>query len=224
MQNAAHTGTHQGGAQLQGQRCDLARGLLGAAGCVVAAHPLQRANGLVDKIDLPVGCRAKPTQVPRLEAELPELDTDAGNREGVGVVVTRRAWLDQAVLLERGELPLGGPRRLDQLGSGERDIGTVADELIGSRALDRPDLARDPWPAQRRGRSQPPVDGVEVLANHLQRKVVVALRPEHVAKSLDVVMGEPSVTRRCSLWLHQPLGLEEADLRDGHVRKVLAQR
>ena len=69
----------------------------------------------------------------------------------------------------------------------------------------------------------PGVHRLELLANDLQRQVVVALRDQNVAQALDVLIGEATVAGGGALRGDQPLRLEEADLRDGHVREVSAK-
>src|ERR1041384_4349981 len=62
-----------------------------------------------------------------------------------------------------------------------------------------------------------------MLADHPERQVVVALHPQDVAKTVDVLDGELPIAGGRALGLDQPLVLEEADLRDRHPGEVGAQ-
>ncbi len=68
------------------------------------------------------------------------------------------------------------------------------------------------------------VDGVDPLVEHLaddlERQEVVALLAQDPPQAVDVGVVELAVARRGPLGGDEPLALEEADLRDGHVREV----
>ena len=73
------------------------------------------------------------------------------------------------------------------------------------------------------GGSWPESISVEVLADDLQRQVVVLLDVEDVAQPVDVAVGVAPVPGRCPLGREQALALEEPDLRDRDVRELLGQ-
>jgi hypothetical protein len=64
----------------------------------------------------------------------------------------------------------------------------------------------------------------QAVADDLERQKVLALLAQHPAQALHVGLEELAVTRRGTLRVHQSLALEETDLRDGHVRELLAQQ
>ena len=74
-----------------------------------------------------------------------------------------------------------------------------------------------------RRRLEAAVDGVEVLADDLQREIVVALHAQHVPQPVDVRVGELAVARRSPFRLDEPLVLQEPDLRDRHAGVVRTQ-
>src|SRR5262245_60498002 len=65
--------------------------------------------------------------------------------------------------------------------------------------------------------------GVELVLDHPQWQVPVALGGEDVAQPLHVSHREFPVTRRRPGGLDEPFGLQETDLRNAHVGKLGAQ-
>ena len=65
---------------------------------------------------------------------------------------------------------------------------------------------------------------VQPILDHLERKEVLALLAQDPAESLDVVLVELPVARRRPFRIDQTLALEEPDLRDGDVGKLLAEK
>ncbi len=124
---------------------------------------------------------------------------------------------DQQLLVDLGDL--------EQLLAREPHVVATQERLGAGHAVggerDRRDGRHDRLD---RRRLQAAVEGVEVLADHLQRQVVVALHRQHVAQPLDVGLGELAVARRRALGLDQPLVLEEADLGDRDRVEVGAQQ
>ena len=72
-------------------------------------------------------------------------------------------------------------------------------------------------------RLQPAVDGVQLLPDHPQRQVLVALRGQHEAQPGHIVAGVLAVAGRRPLRLDQALGLQEPQLGDGDVRELRPQ-
>ena len=64
---------------------------------------------------------------------------------------------------------------------------------------------------------------VETRANHLQRKVVLALLAKDESKAIDFCLAELPVTRRRALRLDQSLALKEANLGNRDVGELLKQ-
>src|SRR5205823_5982982 len=64
---------------------------------------------------------------------------------------------------------------------------------------------------------------VEALLDHLEREEVLLLLVQDPAQPREVVRVELAIPRGRALWVHQPLALEEPDLRDGDVGKLVAQ-
>ncbi len=63
----------------------------------------------------------------------------------------------------------------------------------------------------------------EAAFDHLERQKVLALLAKHPPEPLHVLLVELPVPRRRPLGVHEPLALQEADLRDGHVREFPTQ-
>jgi flavin-binding protein dodecin len=62
---------------------------------------------------------------------------------------------------------------------------------------------------------------VEASLDHFQRQKGVTLLAQYPTQAVDVRLVELPVTRRGPFGVHQPLALEEADLRDGDVGELL---
>src|SRR4051794_27369294 len=80
---APQPGLHQRGVQPDGQRGDLADGLLGASLGPGVAAPLLRGDDLLDQADLTVGGGLERAQVPRLEPEVGQLPRGLGDDQRV---------------------------------------------------------------------------------------------------------------------------------------------
>ena len=65
---------------------------------------------------------------------------------------------------------------------------------------------------------------LEAAFDHLEGEEVLALLAEDPAEAIDVGLVELAVTGRRPLGNEQPPALEETDLRDRHVRKLLTQQ
>src|SRR5262245_51284717 len=71
-----------------------------------------------------------------------------------------------------------------------------------------------------RRRLEPPLHRVEVLLDHLERVVVVALRAEDVAQSLEVGVRKLAIAGLGAFGLDESLSFEEANLGDADVWKI----
>jgi len=80
------------------------------------------------------------------------------------------------------------------------------------------------WRGQRADHALAAVEGVELLPDHPQRQVPVALGGEHQPQPLDVGRGVLAVPGRRTEGFDQTLGLEEPQLRDGHVGELGAEQ
>src|SRR5690606_36117561 len=80
--------------------------------------------------------------------------------------------------------------------------------------------------SQRGGRPVGDAGGqcVEFLPDHLERQVPVALGGQYVPQALADLDAEPPVAARRALRGHQPLVLEEPDLRHSQVRELRTQK
>jgi hypothetical protein len=52
---------------------------------------------------------------------------------------------------------------------------------------------------------------------------MIALSEKHVAKAFQVCTREFAISRRGALWLNQPFGFKEADLRNGDICEIAAK-
>jgi len=64
------------------------------------------------------------------------------------------------------------------------------------------------------------VERSEVIFDHPQWEVVVALRRQYVAQPLHVIVRKLAISRRRALGLDETLRLEEPDFGDGDVGEV----
>ena len=65
--------------------------------------------------------------------------------------------------------------------------------------------------------------GIEMLPNDFQGQVVVPLHPQHLGQPLNVLRTEFAVSGRRPARFDQALGLQEANLGDGHFRELVPQ-
>jgi hypothetical protein len=68
-----------------------------------------------------------------------------------------------------------------------------------------------------------PVHRIQVLLDHPQREIVVALSGEHVAQPLHVRGRELPVSSSSALRLDQSLGLQKPDLGDRDIWEIRSQ-
>ncbi len=125
---------------------------------------------------------------------------------------------DQTVRLPLGELGLGDLGGGEQLGPSEPRGSRRLRVLLPGPLQEVP-----PAPGGREFDPLPPGEGVEVLADDLQRKVVVPLHPQDAGEPLHVLRAELPVAGGRPPGLDEPLGLQEPDLGDGHFGKLVAQ-
>ncbi len=172
-------------------------------------------GNLRDEVSLPASIVAQGLKLTLLKAEGLERHSCRNRGDVVSVKESRRirrdeANLDQACHLCFSGASLGGNFRVSQTGDGR------CTELIGAqkcfclaRRHDSHNLTR--------------IHGFKLLTNNLQRRVVVSLSSQDVAKAIDVFLSEAAVTGRSTLWRDQTFGFEEANLRHGNVRELLVQ-
>src|SRR5829696_77113 len=210
------------------QRGELADGLLGAAARLGVALAHQRRDDLLEEADLPIRGGPVRPQVPRLDAEAGHLG--GAGRDGERVPVVRPALAatgQQAVLLELVELLGVEPGGGEQLVAGQAHLGRLRPERVRTRQRLGGDQRTRPAPGRRSrpalGWLNAAVDRIEMLLDHPQREVVVALLGQHEPQPGDVSGGELPVSGGGALGMDQPLRLEEADLRDRDVRELRAQ-
>src|SRR3954452_16986311 len=225
-------GLHETGVQPHGERGDRGDGLLGPSGGAGVPASAQRGHYLLDDAHLTVSSRLHGAQVPWLEPEGGQLPRRLRDHQRVAVV--RRGTRPgprshQTVgfeLVEQGLLDLGGGQQFRPRESQLR--GVSRERVRGRVAVAGQDHARHlrARGAVQRRRLQAAVDRVEVLADHLQREVVLTLAGQHVPQPLHVTVRELPVAGWGALRFDQPLGLEEPDLGDvqaGEVRTQLAE-
>ncbi len=178
--------------------------------------PPQRSHDLVHEPGLTVGGGLHHPQVPRLDAEPPELGDERGHRDRLGVVRPVLQWSDEPVRLPLPELFLLDPGGGEQLRTpdpgGRGPLGRFGRGIAV------------PLTAQRRQRyGLTALHDLQVFPDHLQRQIVVPLHPQDVTEALDVVGAELAVPRGGPLRLDEPLRLQETDLGDGDFGKLVAQ-
>jgi len=145
--------------------------------------------------------------VPRIDAEARELGTDDRDvdvRLGVALLRAAPDRREQPELLEL----------LRELGGHARTLAELV-ELDRLRPLAEADRS-PPLAFARPGNRQ-------FVADHAQRKELVALEAQDRHQALDVLLAEEPVAAAGPLRAEQALVLEEADLGDRDVRELLAQ-
>src|SRR6478735_5361103 len=211
----------QGRVQLHRERRDLRDGLLRARLGSGVATELLRRDHLLHEPYLAVRRGLERPQVPGLEAEAGQLERGGGDHQRVGVEVTGPAGLDQAVGLELAEQRLVDLRGLQQLLAREPQLARAGERLRTRHPVaGQRDLGHRRHHRVDRRRLEAAVDRIEVLADHLEREVVVTLHREDVAEPVHVVAGELPVAGRGPLRVDQSLVLEEPDLGDRDPREV----
>jgi len=146
---------------------------------------------------------------------------------------------DEAVILERVELRVSDPGRLEELGARpfarrprvvgrdrtkhlvlvvpgvdhifERQTRGVVVER-GSVGRGRVIRRRAVW-----------TEGIEPIPDDPQREEVIALLREDPTQALEIILGELPVPRRCPFRIDEPLALEKPDLGDRHVGESVAE-
>jgi hypothetical protein len=169
-------GLDQRRVQPQGEIRDLPGGPRGRIPGPRAALADLRRHYLLDQIGLPVGRGLDRAQVPSLHSVLAERRHRTGDHERLRAVLPADP-VDQAVVLEFGQLLIIDSCRLEQLTPGH----------VGRR----PSRAAIQTSGTRRG----PGTVGQTFPDHLQRKVGVPLHGEDVAQPIDVPGREPAVTR-----------------------------
>jgi hypothetical protein len=174
-----------------------------------------RRHHLLDQVGFPVGGGPDRPEVPGLHAVLAQRGHHPGHRERF-LAVQPAHPADQAVVLELGQLRVTDSRRLEQLAPGQ--LGRCPHgpgPAVSGRA---PQATGTAETARARGNA-----AGEPFPDHLQRQIRIALNGQDVAQPLDVVRGEPAVTRSRPGRLDKPFGLQEADLGRAEVRKFRVQ-
>jgi hypothetical protein len=159
-----------------------------AAGFAAVSRPLLCGrDDLLDQADLAVGGRLEGAQVARLEAEVGQLARGPRDDQRVGVVVPVPPGGDQGVLLELVEQLLGDLGDLEQLLAREPHVVAARERRgAGQPVGGQRDLRHGGYDGLERRRLEAAVDGVEVLADHLQRQVVVSAACAARSAAVDV--------------------------------------
>ena len=203
--------------QLRSERHELLRRRRRGATALGVPLAQHREDELLDAIDLAVRCEPVGAQVSRFEPASQELSREP--RRSEGDTVEGSGSIEEPVGDERVDI-------LDTEAAGVGELGPVEHDVAEQRSIVR-GVDAPMCLGSRRGLGlwwKTGVDAGELLLDHPQRQVAVALRGQDVAETLDVLGGELPVAGLRATGTDQPLGLEEADLRDGDVREVLAEQ
>src|SRR5215213_10699507 len=149
-----------------------------------------------------------------------------GDSQGQGitaVMLRTAAGLHDLITLELGQRQLTQTAGFQKLRPGEPQwrLGRWLRRRAGRCRSGG--LCHREWRFQRRGRL-PSIHRLEMFANDLERQVVTTLDRKHVSQALDVGIGVAPIPRWGALWADQALRLQESDLGNGDVRKVVLQQ
>ena len=95
--------------------------------------------------------------------------------------------------------------------------------MISGRRVVRDGEVRHARHAALTGGHESAIDRVQLVLDHPQRQVVVALLAKDIAQPGDVIRRELAIAGRRALRTDQPLGLQEPDLADRDIREVCTE-